>query len=253
MNTFIPAAHPRADTGVFVDKSQSAPESTLTADRTPGYPDARALSARVTLERWDDFDNAITVGHAYVDLRDIFDSRPLTELPTENDSTVNDYWFEEAIDTGRAERHEGPTTTNIDERDLTDYITARGEAAQFDAITAGVIPSPSMQHQIVGKALSEAYAIISVPSVIGASGAVGRDVLFLTASSRLRETLDQNLIEYEAGGDAAPLGTADLTAVEDLLNVRTNLSYDEHLTRSALIAHHLATRAPYVNVEQVAR
>jgi hypothetical protein len=251
MNTFTPAAHPRADTGVFVDKPQTAPESILTADRTPGYPDARALKGRVTLEQWDDNDNAITVGHQEFDLRDVFDSRPLSELPMENDSTVNDLWFEEAVDSGRAERHEGPTTMNINEEDLADYITARGEAGQFDAITAGVIPSASMQHRIVGRAFAEAYEFISVPSVVGASNPTECDALFLRASSKLREILDQNLIEYEAEGDASPLSATDLSTIDDLLNVRRDLNYHEQVTISALVAHHLATRGSYEAPEQV--
>lgn len=126
-------AHRRAN-GEFGEHPHTSPEVHLddgNGFRDPAYP----ATVTVTLEQWNDRDEAVPVGEIEFDARAVFDAHPTDAIDPEDSD--QDWVFYEAQKAGLADGHNGPFTVHLPE-DIDDYITHREENGMTDPYPSAV-------------------------------------------------------------------------------------------------------------------
>lgn len=120
----------RLANGEFGTHDHSGPELALDGNT---YSDLSApLTVTVRLERWDERDNAIPVGHVEFDARALFDARDLASIDPETTHSDEDWVFDEARAAGIVKNHDGPFTVQLPD-DFEEYLEHRRDNGMVDA------------------------------------------------------------------------------------------------------------------------
>lgn len=87
----------------------------------------------VRLEAWDGNDDLVELESLEFDARTILDARDLNDI--ELSSNDDDGLYFEAVRLGIVKSHDGPFTVYLDDQSVADYVAARSEAGELDALT----------------------------------------------------------------------------------------------------------------------
>lgn len=123
--------------------AQSRPEGVATL--VPQYP---PRLVKVTLQRWIN-DYAYEVGEAEFDAGKLLASIPTAELRDAAETTGDTDWiFEEAVDIGLVEAHNGPFEVHLyADSTFSDYLDARDAAGQSEASEQAVADLAARREQ----------------------------------------------------------------------------------------------------------
>ena len=125
--------------------SWAANENGEPEGKLPPVPQPVAL-VRVTLEEWDQYDNAREIDDVEFDARPILDTLHLGELSDGEGETIDgrqmDVIFEKAVKAGLAEPHDGPFTVDLDDDSIGAYIDARRASGQLDPVATALPRRP---------------------------------------------------------------------------------------------------------------
>lgn len=143
MSTFD-ALHPRASSGQFADKQNSAPNALLSAPPE----DAPAVDGYLRLQQWGPRDELLELSTERIDVRAVLDTYPLSQVRTFGDLGAT----ERVVDRMREQgiiSHDGPADLDIYGVELDEYIAAREAAGKLDPVTGQIVrPIADVEKQL---------------------------------------------------------------------------------------------------------